>query len=112
MGDNAAVVYSPVALADLDAAWDWVEETTGSARQAASVVAGIQNRVELLAAFPFSGTPLSSVCNLQTGYRFVSAMGYVAFYHVAEGEVRVDRVLSQRSDRIAALFPGLTELDS
>lgn len=55
---------------------------------------------------------LSSICGICTDYRFVSAAGYIAFYHTAPGKARVDRVLSARSDYLRNLIPDAGDFDA
>lgn len=57
------IKYSPAARDDLDKIWDYLEAERGSSRAAQAVVGAITTRIGQLAAFPLSGTPLSSVCD-------------------------------------------------
>lgn len=99
------VSYSPLALQDLDEIWDYVEVELGKPSAARRAVEAIMERVSLLGDFPLSGTPLSSVCPMETEYRFVVAGNYLAFYRVSDGKVRVDRVLHSRRDYLRTLLP-------
>lgn len=97
------IFYSPLAQQDLDEIEDYIATELGSPIAASRTVEGILDRVDLLARFPESGTPLSSICSIQSPYRYVSANGYLAFYRVADA-VYVDRVLHQKRDFLRVLL--------
>ena len=105
------IAYSPLALSDLDAIWENVATESGSIRLAGSVLDAIQDRIDLLGAFPLSGTPIESLYDVAPGYRLVSAKGYIAFYRVSAGKVFVDRVLSSRCDYLSVLFGDRAKSD-
>ena len=105
------IAYSPLALSDLDAIWENVATESGSIRLASSVLDVIQDRIDLLGAFPLSGTPIESLYDVAPGYRLVSAKGYVAFYRVSAGKVFIDRVLSSRCDCLSVLFGDRAKSD-
>lgn len=105
------IAYSPLALSDLDDIWENVTAVSGSLKVAGSVLDAIQDRVDLLGAFPLSGTPIESLYDIAPGYRLVSAKGYIAFYRVCVDKVCVDRVLSARCDYLAVLFGDKGTLD-
>ena len=97
------VVFSPLANRDLESIWSYLAEECENPRAASKVIDLILSHVELLADFPESGTPLSSISPISTPYRFVIAGSYLAFYRVGDS-VFVDRVLSSRSDYLKALL--------
>ena len=62
------IFYSPLAQQDLAEISDYIAEELGSPITAAGIVEEILDRVDLLAQFPESGTPLSSICSIQSSY--------------------------------------------
>lgn len=104
------IFYSPLAQQDLAEISDYIAEELGSPITAAGIVEEILDRVDLLAQFPESGTPLSSICSIQSSYRFVISHGYLAFYRVLDA-VYVDRILHQRRDYLRVLLGGESSFD-
>lgn len=100
----AEIVWSPAAVADLDAIWEWIAVENGDATSAERTVSAIFDRVDDIADFPLATTPLDSRCRIRSAWRFVEAGGYLAFFRVGDGRVYVDRVLSGKSDYLSKLF--------
>lgn len=62
-----------------------------------------------LEQFPESGTSIL-IPGSPVGYRYLVCGSYLAFYHVHNEEVMVDRILYGRRDYLPSLFGGeLTE---
>ena len=101
---SAEVVWSPAAVADLDAIWEWIATENGEAASAERTVTAILNRVDGIAGFPLATTPLDSRYRIRSDWRFVEERGYLAFIRVRDGRVYVDRVLSGKSDYVRKLF--------
>lgn len=101
------VVYSPLAQSDLDRIFDYISDELANPSAALNTVNGILNRIELLATFPDSGTPLSSIYPIATDYRFVVSGNYLAFYRHKEN-VYIDRILYAGSDYLKTLFKANT----
>lgn len=97
------VVYSPMAVEDLDRIWEYISSDLDSPRAAGDIVAGILDAVENLASFPLSGTSLSALFPIDTSYRFVGYGNFLAFYRYADA-VHVDRVLYAKSDYLQTLL--------
>lgn len=97
------ILYSPLALHDLDEIESYITNDLGNSNAAARIIGGILDRVDLLSQFPESGTPLSSICSVQNSYRFVISDGYLAFYRVSDA-VYIDRILHQRRDFLRVLL--------
>ena len=100
----AEVVWSPVAVSDLDAIWEWITFKNGEPTAAERTVTAILDRVEGVADFPLATTPLDSRCRIRSNWRFVEERGYLAFIRVDGNRVFVDRVLSGKSDYLRKLF--------
>ena len=100
----AEVVWSPVALADLDAIWEWIAVESGEPAAAERTITAILDRVDDAANFPLATTPLDSRCRIRSGWRFVEERGYLVFIRVDRSCLFVDRVLSGKSDYLRKLF--------
>lgn len=62
------------------------------------------NAVDPLKKFAEMGTPLSSIADVGTDYRFLVSGNYMVFYHVQGCDVYIDRILYGRSDYMSSLF--------
>lgn len=100
---SCKVVYSPLALQDLDDIWDYIAIEQDNPAAAERIVEGILARINLLSSFPESGTPLSSIYPLRSDYRFVICDNYLAFYRFHQ-KVYIDRVLHGKRDYLQILF--------
>lgn len=96
--------FSEAALADLDEIHGYIAGELMNPDAADNTVSGILDAVDRLAEFPLSGTPLNALIDIESDYRFVISGHYLAFYHLADGAVLVDRVLYERRDCVKALF--------
>lgn len=95
--------YSPLALQDLDNIWSYIALELKNPKAAQHTIGSILATVSRLSTFPDSGTPLSALYPIRTGYRYVSSGNYLAFYR-HEGDVYVDRVLYAGSDYLKTLL--------
>ena len=105
------MVYSPLALDDLDGIWDHLAVDQGAPSAASAVVGAIMDRVSQLSLFPLSGTPLVTPYTPESQYRYVIAKSHLAFYRVQEGIVYVDRVLHMRRDCVSMLLDGVDDAE-
>ncbi len=71
------------------------------------VIDRIMDAVDQLKSFAELGTPLSSIVDVGTDYRFLVSGNYMVFYRVQGREVYIDRVLYGRSDYMSVLFKDL-----
>lgn len=71
------VVYSPLALQDLDDIWDYIAVKKDNPAAAERIVGGILARIDLLSSFPESGTPLSSIHPLRSDYGTVKILSQI-----------------------------------
>ncbi len=97
--------YSPEARGDLDGIWAYIRAELHSPAAARNTVTGILNGLERLREFPDKGPLLSSVADVESGYRFLVCGSYIAFYRVEEACVSVDRVLYGRRDYLFDRLP-------
>ena len=98
------VVYSPEAVRDLDAIWEWIAMEHGEPRAADHVIGDLLDRVDELAECPLLASPLDAIRRIKSDWRFVVAHGYLAFFRVHNDCLYVDRVLSGKSDYLRKLF--------
>lgn len=91
------VVYSKIAIRDMDRVWSEVFEASKSYDVTRGYLDDLMNKIEAKADFPESGSPLYYEDSF-TGYYYVVFKSYMAFYRVDEGKLFVDRVLFRKSD--------------
>lgn len=96
--------YSPYALHDLDEIWDYIVLELCNSDAAINVVNGIMDAIDKLKVFSEMGTPLSSVADVESDYRFLIFDNYMAFYRSVGANIYIDRVLYSRRDYLRILF--------
>lgn len=99
--------YSPESRRDLDDIWDYIVSELQNRSAAEHVVDRIMDAVDQLKNFAEMGTPLSSIADVGTDYRFLVSGNYMVFYRVQDSDVYIDRVLYGLSDYMSALFKDL-----
>ena len=99
--------YSPESRRDLDDIWDYIVSELQNRSAAERVINRIIDAVDPLKNFPEMGTPLSSIADAGTDYRFLVSGTYMVFYRVQGNDVYIDRVLYGRSDYMSVLFKDL-----
>ena len=99
--------YSPESRRDLDDIWDYIVSELQTRSAAERVIDRIMNAVDPLKNFSEMGTPLSSIADVGTDYRFLVSGNYMVFYRVQGNDVYIDRVLYGRSDYMSVLFKDL-----
>ena len=99
--------YSPESRRDLDDIWDYIVSELQTRSAAERVIDRIMDVVDPLKKFAEMGTPLSSIADVGTDYRFLVSGNYMVFYHVQGSDVYIDRVLYGRSDYMSVLFKDL-----
>lgn len=101
------ILYSPLALKDLDAIWDYITNELMSPSAAENTVNGIIDRIDGLDGFPETGSRLLFDNGLDSGYRFINFKNYMAFYHIQMELIYVDRVMYGKQDYMKTLFPDM-----
>lgn len=99
--------YSPESRRDLDDIWDYIVSELQNRSAAERVINRIIDAVDPLKNFAEMGTPLSSIADIGTDYRFLIIGNYMVFYRVQDNDVYIDRVLYGRSDYMSVLFKDL-----
>lgn len=97
------IEYSPTAIRDLDRVWAEVYEASQSEETTINYVDGLMDQVSAKRDFPKSGSPLYYEGSF-TGYYFVVFKSYMAFYHVEDAVLYVDRIVYGKSDYIRTIF--------
>lgn len=106
------IEYSPRALKDLDAIWDYIEKELCNPSAAQNTVEGIMDKIDILMSFPEAGAKLEFENGLNSGYRYVSFKNYIAFYHLGLDDiVYIDRVVYSGRDYMRILFPNIDSND-
>jgi len=88
---------------------EYISEELSNPTAAANVLSIITKRIRELAELPLMGAPLSSIIDLETGYRFLVCGQYTAFYRYEDGTVYVDRVLYGRRGFVRILFGDIAD---
>lgn len=96
--------FSPQAIEDLRETKAYITNELYSAQAAENTISKIMNRIRILADFPESGPPLSSIIDVDTNYRFLVCGNYTAFYRYEDGIVYIVRILYGRRDFMRILF--------
>ena len=99
--------YSPESRRDLDDIWDYIVSELQNRSAAERVINRIIDAVDPLKNFAEMGTPLSSIADVGTDYRFLVSGNYMVFYRVQDSNVYIDRILYGRSDYMSTLFKDL-----
>ena len=99
--------YSPESRRDLDDIWDYIVSELQNRSAAERVINRIIDAVDPLKNFAEMGTPLSSIADIGTDYRFPVSGNYMVFYRVQGNDIYIDRVLYGRSDYMSVLFKDL-----
>ena len=98
---------SAEARRDLKGIQDYITNEQESPLAAVKVVEKILDRIEDLLDFPNTGTLLYPKVNFPTSYRYARAAGYLIFYRHEQNQIFVDRIIHEKRDYIAVLFPDI-----
>lgn len=99
----ANIVLSPLAKQDLLEIGDYIAFRLHNKSAARNTISRIQKGIFRLQDFPECGTPLQQP-TLHVTYRYLVCGNYMVFYHLAEGNAFIDRVLYGRRDYLSLLF--------
>ncbi len=100
----AKLLISPEAKQDLLEIKEYISNELDSPIAAKNVTDKIIKQISTLSDFPKIGTMLSSIINMETGYRFLVCGSYTAFYRYIDNTVFVDRILYGKRDFMRILF--------
>ena len=82
----------------------YIEEELLNPSAAVATVSRITKSLRILQSHAQAGTPLSSVADIESDYRFIVSGNYISFYRVYGREVYIDRILYARRDYMRILF--------
>ncbi|MCM1171879.1 MAG: type II toxin-antitoxin system RelE/ParE family toxin [Clostridium sp.] len=105
----ADIQFSSEAINDLQQAKAYIIEELCNEQAAINMVAKITKRIRMLADFPESGAPLSSVTDMESDYRFLVCGNYTAFYRLENGIVYIVRILYGRRNFVQILFGAVKD---
>ena len=89
---------SELALADLEAVFDAVLETSRSVDIASGIYEGVLEAIQKAAPMPLAAPSVQGITGIACDYRWVQFKGWMAFFHVeSDGGMIVDRVLWGKS---------------
>ena len=103
---ESKLIYSKLALRDLDDIFDHIVYDLDNETAAMRIINEILEQADKLCSFPKMGAELSSIVAVPTDYRFLVCKDYLTFYHLSEQQVHIDRVLYGRSDYMHTLLQG------
>ena len=98
------IKLSPEAIFDLQQTKAYIANELCNEQAAVNTITKITNRIRMLADFPLSGAPLSSIVSFETDYRFLVCGNYTAFYRIDNQMVYIIRVLYGRRNFMQILF--------
>ena len=101
--NNYKVVYSPLAIADMDEAWDEVWASSENFDVADNYISELMNKVDDISKHPKTGERLI-FDDVFTGIYYVTHKKYSAFYRIRQDYIEVGRVLYNRSDYIKKII--------
>ena len=99
--------YSVKARRDLDAIWDFYLDEYQNTDAAEKIIDAIMADIDQLADYPELGPPLSSIADVDAGYRFLVTGEYLSFYRTEGRDICIDRILYGRRDYISILIEDM-----
>ena len=97
------VILSAAAKADLQDTRGYISSVLSNPSASKQTLKRITTQLHTLEHFPESGTPIL-IPGSPVAYRYLVCGSYMAFYHIRNQEVIVDRVLYGRRDYLSILF--------
>ena len=94
---------SAAAKADLQETRRYISSVLTNPSASKQTLKRITTQLHTLEQFPESGTPIL-IPGSSVAYRYLVCGSYMAFYHIRNEEVIVDRVLYGRRDYLSILF--------
>lgn len=87
----------------------YIEEELLNPSAALATVGRITKSLRILQTYAQAGTPLSSIADIESDYRFIVSGNYISFYRAYGNEVYVDRILYARRNYMRVLFGDTTQ---
>jgi len=85
------IEYLPIAESDLFEIFDYI--FLDSPQSAVKMIDLFDERISILAEFPFSGREINDKLLRKLGYRFLAIENYLVFYVIKEKSVEIRRIL-------------------
>lgn len=104
----AKIVFPKKAIDDLDEIKAYIKDELLNEVAANKTVSKIMEKIRMLISFPEIGSPLTSIVDIKTDYRYLVCGRCIAFYRYEEDMVYIDRILYARRNFMQVLF-GITE---
>ena len=104
-----SIVFSDEAIKDLQGIKDYISDELLNSVAADNSVSKILRSIRILGDFPESGSPLSSIINYDSEYRFVVCGSYISFYTYENETVYIHRILYGKRNYLRILFNNETE---
>lgn len=95
---------SEEALNDLAEVKTYITEELENPDAALATIGRITKKIRILRDQAYIGTPISSVTDTKSDYRFLVSGNYLVFYRVYGKDIYIDRVLYSRRDYMRILF--------
>ncbi len=86
----------------------YIEEELLNPSAALATVNKITKSLRILRTYAKAGTPLSSIADVESDYRFLVCGNYLSFYRTYGQELYVDRILYSRRDYMRVLFGDIS----
>jgi len=71
------------------------------------IIDAITTDIDQLADFPELGPSLSSIADVDAGYRFLVTGNYLSFYRINGIDINIDRILYGRRDYLSVLIEDM-----
>ncbi|MBQ6366640.1 MAG: type II toxin-antitoxin system RelE/ParE family toxin [Oscillospiraceae bacterium] len=101
--------YSLMARQDLDSIWDFYLNEYQNVNAAVKIINAITADIDQLVDYPELGPLLSSITDLDAGYRFLVTGDYLSFYRIDGSAISIDRILYGRRDYLRILIEDMFE---
>ena len=83
---------------------NYIEEELLNSSAALATVSKITKSLRILQTYALAGTPLSSIADIESDYRFIVSGNYISFYRAYGSEIYIDRILYARRNYMRILF--------
>ena len=98
------LLLSYEAQKDLAGIKSYIADDLENPQAAIATVSKITKTIRMLGDYALIGSPLSSIADVVSDYRFLVSGNYMIFYRVKGNDVYIDRVLYGRRDYLRILF--------
>ena len=100
------IVYSDMALSDMDKAWDVIHDASMDIDTADNYIKALRANLKEISKHPKTGERLYYE-DMFTGIYYVTRKKYSAFYRIVGDSIQVGRVLYNRSEYIKMVIDAM-----